>query len=152
MSDDDYSKGYNDCAKMFLSHPPGDWRSFGSSIDPVTGKAPDYELEFAGKDEGGDPLWERPKPQPRTVSAEQHEALRDGVQRLVDGWPLAPSTTLRVLRALLAEAGEVPVKPCSCGHARYDHLTERLPGPERYQQGPCNFCQCDSYAVEAMGR
>lgn len=55
-----YMQGYNDAFKVIYDNPPGDWRSFGSSIDKETGKGPDYELEFAGKDEGGDPLWERP--------------------------------------------------------------------------------------------
>jgi hypothetical protein len=62
VADDEYTRGYNDAFALVYANPPGDWRSFGSSIDPVTGKAPAYELEFAGRDEAGDPLWERRAP------------------------------------------------------------------------------------------
>jgi hypothetical protein len=64
-------------------------------------------LKESRKREGYVRDWLDQAAQPRTVSAEQYDALRAGVQRVVDGWPLAPSTTIRVLRALLAEAGEV---------------------------------------------
>jgi hypothetical protein len=49
--------------------------------------------------------------QPRTVSAEQHEALRAGVEALAadgEAWGQGVAVDLsRRLRALLAEAGEV---------------------------------------------
>lgn len=102
--EDDYYRGYNDCAKMFLSHPPGDWRSFGSSIDPVTGKAPDYELEFAGMDEGGDPLWERPAVRTTvewgikalfdrgTILPKPAEHALDAVRRFPEDWALVRRT------------------------------------------------------------
>lgn len=43
-----------------LCCPPEGWFTFGTHIDPETGRAMDVQLEFWGIDDGGLPIWERP--------------------------------------------------------------------------------------------
>lgn len=70
----DWESAYKDLVRQ-LADPPDGWSTFGTHIDPATGKALDVELEFWG-DDGGVPIWERPVPRAPGEAARLAESMR----------------------------------------------------------------------------
>lgn len=66
-----------------LASPPPGWHTFGSHVGIA-----DIVLEFWGTDEGGMPLWERPK----TELADTHESITAHIHG-VEGGPWSSRTS-----------------------------------------------------------